>query len=159
MDKKKYLLDQLDDKIKSFGKDSERHKRMYRQLRYGVFGLTSLSALLAGLALSMPEAGTVISVLILLVSGVVGVLTSVEGLHKPSELWIHERTTYYLLMDLKREAEFVLDAQVSNEDVEGFFYRFQAILGASNEKWNRGIVAVHQQSSPSAAAAGAATTD
>jgi hypothetical protein len=159
MDKKKYLLDQLDAKIKDFGKDSDRHKHMYRQLRYGVFGLTALSALLAGLALSMPEAGTVISVLILLVSGVVGVLTSIEGLHKPSELWIHERTTYYLLMDLKREAEFVLDAGSTDEDVEGFFYRFQAILGASNEKWNRGIVGNSQQPSTPVATAGAASTD
>lgn len=144
MDKRKYLLDQLAEKVKGFKADSEKHKNLYRRLRYSVFLLTSLSALLAGLSLKFPEWSTTISVLILLVSAAVGVLTSIEGLRKPSELWIHERTSYYTLMDLRREVEFVVDDNASNEIIEKYFFRLQGILGASNEKWNRNIVGVQQ---------------
>ncbi|MBI4996746.1 MAG: DUF4231 domain-containing protein [Rhodocyclales bacterium] len=144
MDKRKCLLDQLTEKIQGFKADSERHRNLYRGLRYSVFFLTSLSALLAGLSLKFPESSPMISVLILLVSAAVGVLTSIEGLRKPSELWIHERTSYYALMDLKREVEFVVDDKASKEVVEQYFFRMQEILGASNEKWNRNIVGVQQ---------------
>lgn len=140
MDKRQFLLDQLADKVKAFKGESERHKRLYRWLRYAVFVLTSLSALLAGLALKLPESAAAISVVILLVSAGSGVLSSVEGLRKPAELWIHERMTYYALMDLQREAAFVLDEASPPELVEKYFFRLQDILGASNDKWNRQIV-------------------
>lgn len=140
MDKRQFLLDQLADKVKVFKAESEKHKRLYRRLRYAVFLLTSLSALLAGLSLKFPESAAAISVVILLVSAGTGVLTSVEGLRKPSELWIHERMTYYMLMDLQREAAFVLDEASPPDLVEKYFFRLQEILGASNDKWNRQIV-------------------
>jgi hypothetical protein len=144
MDKRKCLLDQLTEKVEQFKGDSDRHKDLYRGLRYAVFFLTSLSALLAGLSLKFPDSSSTISVIILLVSAAVGVLTSIEGLRKPSELWIHERTTYYALMDLKREVEFVVDDNASKDAVEQYFFRMQEILGASNEKWNRNIVGLQR---------------
>lgn len=153
MNKRQFLLDQLSAKIDDFRKDSDKHKRLYRWLRYAVFGLTSLSALLAGLALKFPEAGANISVLILLVSAGTGVLTSVEGLRKPSELWIHERTTYYALLDLQREVAFVLDEASPPAEVAKYFFRMQEILGASNDKWSRQIVGNRRDSEASAAAA------
>lgn len=153
MNKRQFLLDQLSAKIDDFRKDSDKHKRLYRWLRYAAFGLTSLSALLAGLALKFPEAGANISVLILLVSAGTGVLTSVEGLRKPSELWIHERTTYYALLDLQREVAFVLDEASPPAEVEKYFFRMQEILGASNDKWSRQIVGNRRDSEASAAAA------
>jgi Protein of unknown function (DUF4231) len=144
MDKRKYLLDQLAEKTAGFKADSEKHKRLYRRLRYAVFLLTSLSALLAGLSIKFPEASSMINVVILFVSAAIGVLTSIEGLRKPSELWIHERTTYYSLMDLKREVEFEVDHSTPPEIVEQYFFRMQDILGTSNEKWNRSIVGARQ---------------
>jgi hypothetical protein len=144
MDKRKCLLDQLTEKVNQFEGDSDRHKDLYRGLRYAVFFLTSLSALLAGLSLKFPDSSPMISVIILLVSAAIGVLTSIEGLRKPSELWIHERTTFYALMDLKREVEFVVDDSASKEVVQQYFFRMQEILGASNEKWNRNIVGVQR---------------
>ncbi len=53
------------------------------------------------------------------------------------ELWIHERTTYYALTDLKREAEFKIDEDSPPEVIELYFFKMQEILGASGEKWNR----------------------
>ncbi|WP_374327182.1 DUF4231 domain-containing protein [Azonexus sp.] len=154
MDKQQFLLDQLADKVKVFKAESEKHKRLHRRLRYAVFLLTSLSALLAGLALKFPESAAAISVVILLVSAGTGVLTSVEGLRKPAELWIHERMTYYALMDLQREAAFVLDEASPPELLEKYFFRLQEILGASNDKWNRQIVGKRQTQSADAASAG-----
>jgi len=153
MDKRQFLLDQLADKVKVFKAESEKHKRLYRRLRYAVFLLTSLSALLAGLSLKYPESAAAISVVILLVSAGTGVLTSVEGLRKPSELWIHERMTYYALMDLQREATFVLDEASPPELVEKYFFRLQDILGASNDKWNRQIVGKRETRAADAASA------
>ena len=144
MDKRNCLLDQLSKKIQLFKDDSDKHKNLYRKLRYSVFLLTSLSALLAGLSLKFPDLSPTISVIILLVLAAVGVLTSIEGLRKPSELWIHERTTYYALMDLRREVEFLVDDNASKVVVEQYFLRMQEILGASNEKWNRNIVGVQR---------------
>lgn len=155
MDKRKYLLDQLAEKTVGFKADSEKHKRLYRRLRYSVFLLTSLSALLAGLSLKFPESSAMINVLILLFSAAIGVLTSIEGLRKPSELWIHERTTFYTLMDLKREVEFEVDNDTPPEVIERYFFRMQDILGASNEKWNRNIVGVRQGQNAQANASGA----
>jgi len=142
MDKKAYLLEQLQQKIDQFRDDSKQHKLLYRRLRYCVFVLTSISALLAGLSLKFPDFSQAISVLIVFVSATVGVITSIEGLRKPSELWIHERTTYYALMDLRREVEFALDDACSADRVEPYFFKMQQILGASAEKWNRQIVGV-----------------
>ncbi len=149
MDKRAYLLDQLGQKISGFKEDSRRHKLLYRNLRYCVFVLTSISALLAGLALKFPDISPFFTVGIVVVSATVGVLTSIEGLRKPAELWIHERTTYYALMDLRREVEFKLDADSPAETVEEYFFRMQRILGASGEKWTRNIVGLaHQPDAP-----------
>ncbi len=139
MGKREYLLNQLEQKIKGFRDDSAEHKALYRNLRYMVFVLTAISTLLAGLALKFPELGSSINVAIVFVSAAVGVVTSIEGLRKPAELWIHERTTYYALMDLKREVEFALDTDSSPEMLERYFLRMQEILGASGEKWTRSI--------------------
>ena len=144
MDKREYLLDQLEQKINSFRDDSKQHKTLYRNLRYLVFVLTSISTLLAGLSLKFPEVSSTISVAIVFVSAAVGVVTSIEGLRKPAELWIHERTTYYALMDLKREVEFKLDVNSSSEMVEKYFFKMQEILGVSGEKWTRNIAGVQQ---------------
>ncbi len=148
MNKREYLLDQLEKKIGNFKEDSRQHKTLYRNLRYSVFVLTALSTLLAGLALKFPEFNGAINLAIVLVSATVGVVASVEGIRKPAELWIHERTTYYALLDLKREVEFKLDENSASELVGNYFCKMQEILGASGEKWNRHIAGVQQKSSP-----------
>ncbi|UCV04935.1 DUF4231 domain-containing protein [Dechloromonas denitrificans] len=144
MGKREYLQNQLEQKIKGFRDDSAQHKALYRNLRYLVFVLTAISTLLAGLALKFPELGSSINVAIVFVSATVGVVTSIEGLRKPAELWIHERTTYYALMDLKREVEFELDTNSSPEMLGRYFFRMQEILGASGEKWTRSIAGAQQ---------------
>ncbi len=79
--------------------------------------------------------------MILVVSAVAGVLASLEGLRKADELWIHERTIFYTLSDLKREMEFELKAgDMAPATLENFFIRLQTILVNSGDKWSSGIV-------------------
>ena len=139
MEKQKYLLDQLEEMITKFEVESKRHKTLYRILRYAVFILTAISAVLAGLTIKFPEYSSDFSVAIVLFSAVIGVITSIEGLRKPAELWIHERSTYYALMDLKREVEFKLNENSASELIDKYFFQMQELLGASSEKWNRNI--------------------
>lgn len=137
MNKRKYLVDQLDVKIVNFKEASASHKSLYRRLRYGVFFLTAFSAFLAGAAIKCPELNSTISLAIVFVSAAVGAVMSIEGLRKPAELWIHERTSYYALTDLKREVEFKTDDNSPPELLEMYFFKMQEILGASGEKWSR----------------------
>jgi hypothetical protein len=140
MDKRDFLLKELDEKIEFFKKCSNRHKNFFRLFRYWVFALTAISALLAGLALKYNEFGINIDIYILVCSVVIGFLTSVEGLRKPAELWIHEKTTGNALQDLSREIKFMVDDRTDDKTLEQYFFRMQAILGTSGEKWNQQIV-------------------
>jgi hypothetical protein len=139
MHKREYLLQQLDDRVASFKSDSEKHKMLYRALRYSVFIFTAISTLLAGFAITFSEFSLYMNLTIVFVSASIGVITSIEGIRKPAELWIHERSTYYALLDLKREAEFKLDESSSAEMIEELFFRMQKILEASGEKWSKKI--------------------
>lgn len=137
MNKRDYLLDQIGKKANDFQKESTKHKNLYRSLRYTVFSLTACSTVLAGVALWQPEHHTTINLLIVLVTAAVGILTSIEGLRKPSELWIHERTTYYALLDLQREVEYKTTDNSDDKTLDLYFSQMQELLGTSGEKWNR----------------------
>ena len=143
-----FLISQLDELIETFGADSKGHKNQYRILRYTVFTLTAFSTLLAGAALLAPHMGPGMSLAILVLSAVSGVVTSVEGVRKPAELWVHERATYLALKDLKREVEFSTDDTTSFEVLNTHFQKMQRLLGASAEKWNKEIASAPAKISP-----------
>lgn len=146
MSKLEFLRAQLDEHIDNFDVESRKHKQLYRGLRYTVFTLTAASAVLASLALTTVASDRWINLLIVILSATIGVLTSIEGIRKPSELWIHERNTHYALKDLKRELEYTAAESLSSAIVDDFFARLQAILGAAGEKWNRQIVRAQSRS-------------
>jgi hypothetical protein len=149
---------ELEKLTEHFNKESGKHKRLYRRLRYIVFGLTACSSALAGLALAFPAIQTGTTVVIILTTAAIGIATSVEGLRKPNDLWIHERTTYYSLLDLERELRYYTSETTSPKLADEFFVRLQHILGSSRDKWSRDIAAstrvVAQQGLGSAARAG-----
>ena len=127
-------LDQLIDKFKI---ESNKHKLMHRYLKYCVFGLTGCSTILSGLALAFPGYVSWLNAGVLLTSVGVTLASSLEGLRKPSELWVLERNVFHSLCDLKRE----LNLRVANGekalDFETYFQRLQSILSASTEHWTR----------------------
>jgi len=139
MTKADNLISELQKRIDSFDKESHRHKRLYRRLRYPVFLLAAASTVLASAALTFPEFQSALNLAIVFVTAAIGVFSSVEGLRKPAELWIHERSTYYALRDLAREVEYYASEGIPDDRLEKYFFRMQAILGASIEKWSQQV--------------------
>lgn len=130
------LLKNLDEKINELGKEANRHKDLYRRLRYGLFSLSGFSAVLAGVAAQSPDHSNQINLLILVLSSLAGLITSVEGVRKPAELWILERTTYNALLDLKREVEYQF-CQAKGVDIDLYFKQMQGILSGAGNQWNQ----------------------
>lgn len=133
------LIAQLQEQIDNFDKESEKHKKLYRRLRYSVFLLAAASTFLASLSLPFPDLTKPLNLTIVFVSAAVGVFSSIEGLRKPAELWIHERGIYYALKDLLREVQYYDSNGFSDEQLDRYFSRMQAILGASVEKWGQQV--------------------
>jgi hypothetical protein len=136
-----YLSGQLTTLIDRFDSESTSHKKLFRRLRYIVFGLTACSSALAGLALAFPTIQTGTTVGVILTTTAIGIATSVEGLRKPNELWIHERTIYYSLKDLERELGYFASEPKDSKRMDAYFVRLQSILGSSRDKWSRDIAA------------------
>ncbi|WP_144395352.1 SLATT domain-containing protein [Pleionea sediminis] len=139
-EKLKVLRSEIDSKVAMFSRQSDNHKAMHRNFRYAAFFFTAISSFLAGAALYAPEFQTTLNISILAVSAISGAIASIEGIRKPDELWIHERTFYYLLLDLKRELDFESADGISEIEIQHYFYRLQSILESSGSKWNSDIV-------------------
>jgi hypothetical protein len=135
MSKEERLKIELKYQIKRFGIESTKHKKMYRCLRYSTYGLTGLATVLASSALQFKEIQVYLNIAIVIITSIAGILASVEGLRKPSELWINERNVLYALIDLQREVEYVAAEKGNLENPDEYFTRLQQILGVSKEKW------------------------
>jgi hypothetical protein len=92
MTKHEFLAKEIDKQIAWFDRESTKHKHLHRAFRGSAFILTASATVLAGLPVVSPPQHTFIAVLLLLVTSVLTVINSFEGLRKPAELWIHERT-------------------------------------------------------------------
>jgi len=139
MSRYNYLVEQLAQHIKWFDNESKTHKKLYRRLRYLVFGLTACSTALAGLALANPKWQPSINLAIIFTTAATGVATSIEGLRKAGELWIHERTVYYSLRDLERDLGFRSAEQTDSTVVEDIYGRMQEVLGSARDRWSRSV--------------------
>jgi|SRR5215813_1780818 len=139
MSKQEYLVKQLAEHIKWFDDESKSHKKLYRNLRYVVFGLTACSTALASLSLALPQLRAPISVAIVFSTASIGVVTSIEGLRKAGELWIHERTVYYSLRDLERDLGFRSAGETDPSVVDDIYRRMQEVLGSARDRWSRQI--------------------
>jgi hypothetical protein len=69
---------------------------LYRKLRYWVFGLTSSSTVLASVALGFAKLQPIMSLVVVSTTAAAGVVTCIEGVRKPGELWILERNVFYV---------------------------------------------------------------
>ncbi|WP_395340050.1 SLATT domain-containing protein [Ningiella sp. W23] len=139
VEKRAFLLSEIDTKITQFGRDSSRHKSMHRALRYFAFTFTGLTSLLSGLALYMPSIQTSLNIAILVIGAMAGIFASFEGLRKADELWIHERTQYHLLNDFKRRVLFYTSQDSPAEEIDELFEKFQLLLSNAGEQWNEEI--------------------
>lgn len=137
--REEFLRKELKTRKEWFETQSKRHKRIYRTLRYVVFGLTALSAVLAGAALSYKAQQEWFNLAGLIATAIAGAVTSIEGVRKTLELWIHERNILYELIDLEREMNYEASESGALKDVDGYFKRLQYILTRSTEDWSKRV--------------------
>lgn len=129
------LKNELAAAIGWFHAEADKHKRLYRQYRYMVFTLTALATVLAAAGSAVPESyRPSMNVLVVVVTATSGVVTALEGLRKPGDLWQNERSFEYALLDLQRDLVFRSAEDASFEPSE-HFDRLQEILRASGDKW------------------------
>jgi hypothetical protein len=137
--KEELLRKEIVEKISHFKKESKRHKRIYRSLRYVAFGLTGGSTVLAGGALYFKAYQEWLNLAVVFATAMAAITSSIEGLRKPSELWVHERGVYYALIDLEREINYEASEPGGLKGVDDYFKRLQMILTSSKEEWARKV--------------------
>ena len=144
MSKEENLKKEVEKQISIFDGESKIHKKLYRILRYTVYILTGAATILSSLALTVTEFQTWLNMAIVIVTASAGVVTSIEGLRKPAELWIHERNVYNQLKDLQRKLDYVAGTNGTIEDIDNYFDQLQQILGSSQEKWTKQVMTKNQ---------------
>ena len=133
MDKQKEFRAMLEEQIEFFSGEAEKHKRLYRTCRYSVSILGALSAVFA--ALSFWVDAEIVKLAVVIASAASAVIAFREGLRKPYELWMNERSTNHALLDLKRAARFYLHESSADEEIEAYFLQMQSIVIASGKTW------------------------
>ena len=123
----------LDEQISFFSDEAAKHKSLYRNCRYAVSALGAVSAILAALTFWVDENSVKLAIVIC--STTSGFIAFREGLRKPYELWMNERTTCHALLDLQRETRFFLDESSTNKQIESYFLQMQNIVIASGNTW------------------------
>jgi hypothetical protein len=123
----------LDEQITFFSDEAAKHKSLYRTSRYAVSLLGAISAILAALTFWVDENSVKLAIVICSASS--GFIAFREGLRKPYELWMNERTTCHALLDLQRETRFFLDDTSTNKQIEAYFLQMQNIVIASGKTW------------------------
>ncbi len=134
-----FLKTELNSQIDRFEKESTKHKKMYRHIKYLIFGLSGISTVLAGIAVGSSAIQYYLNIVILITTATIGIVNSIEGLRKPSELWIMERNLFYSLKDLKRDLEFDLEENNGSISVRNYFDRMQNLLNAAGDKWTKNV--------------------
>src|ERR1039458_1143920 len=132
--KLEHLKDALDELIEQFGKESEKHKKLNRRLRYFLFALTGCATVLSATAVEFAKLQGPLNLVVVLVTVGAGIVASIEAIRKPAQLWILERGAFHALRDLRRELEYE-GSGVADTTVDLYFKRMQSILAASNEQW------------------------
>lgn len=133
------LLETVNAEIKRFDEDSTDHKRLFRRLRYSSLGLTGVATILGSITLICPEVKGWPGFSIVVVTVVSGVLAAIEGIHKPSELWMIERNIFHTLNDLLRELKYHTESSLDDKQLDVYFHRLQDILYSSSQKWSKNI--------------------
>lgn len=128
------LEQELDNVIARLYKDSEKHKRFHRRLRYTMFCMTALSTILASAGAFSANYRELLLMAVVITTAVASLVTSVESIRKPGELGLHERRTHHELVDLRRELLFTAK-EATETQLWQLFYRMQTVLNASVAGW------------------------
>lgn len=134
MGKEEEFLKQIDEKIDKFRRESNKHKNLHRRFRYLIFSFAALTSVCSGLAIYTVSYQTEINILILVIGALTGLVTSLEGIRSPADLWVMERDVLYCLTDLKEDYLYQTAGE-STVDTDKYHKRMLEILNSSKEKW------------------------
>ncbi len=132
----KELNSRLESCIAHFDAEASKHKRLFRLLRYGVFGLTALSTILAGMS-AADIWDHWIKIILVAVTSATSLLASIEGLRKPADLWLNERSVCHGLHDLKREVDYLATGTIDEKTLDECFRRMQTLLSDGSIRWKQ----------------------
>ncbi len=130
-----YLREQLGQQIDRFDRESTKHKRLYRRFRMVTSIVNAAAAVLAGAAAAAVPGAQWLAVAVVAATAGAGVIMAWEGIRKPGDLWITERSALYALKDLQRDLEYTVRKAGITIGLDDYFDRMQAILTSSMEKW------------------------
>lgn len=128
------LLSQTQESIDHYEFESDRHKNMYRRIRYCMMSMTAFSTILAAIS-TVVENHVIFSIVVVILGAAMSWCTAFEGLRKPADLWLNERSIFHMLNDLKRELIHFGPNGLTDEELNGRFDQLQAILRSSSQKW------------------------
>lgn len=133
------LRESLKQDIARFDAESKKHKHLHRRCQTALIALNSLTVIVAGASLVLPESsGKAVQFAVLCLTAVITAVTAWAEMRRARELWQHEREVYYALVDIQRGMEFVAaNRDLTPKDLEDFFQKIDAVLGSSSQKWAR----------------------
>jgi hypothetical protein len=128
----------LKDETERFGKESHGHKVLHRKYQKTIIILTSVTTVVAGAGLVVPQyADSFIQFVVLGLTASTAAISSWSELRRARELWQHERDIFYKLLDIQRELEFISSTrELKISEVDDYFNRINHVLGSSTEKWS-----------------------
>jgi len=112
--------------------------------------LTGVATILGSVTLVVPQADKWSGFLIVVVTVAAGAFAAIEGIRKPSELWLIERNIFHTLNDLRREIEYYGGDASDEKRLDAYFARLQDILYSSSQKWSKNIKEPQQETPPKA---------
>jgi hypothetical protein len=134
----------VETEIDRFNIESSYHKRLFRRLRGTAMCLTGIATILGSVTLVVPDtlvpnAARWSGFLIVVVTVAAGAFTAIEGIRKPSDLWLIERNIFHTLNDLHREIEYYGADNSDEKRLDAYFARLQDILYSSSQKWGKNL--------------------
>ena len=144
-DKKQQVLREiLVNDIQSFGREADKHKKVYRACASSVIVLTAATTVIASLGLALDKVyGRAIQFAVVLLTATTTAVSAWSEMRKARELWRHEREVEYALKDILRDLDYrVAAGEFSEKYLDDCFNRAASVIGSSSSKWAR----IHERS-------------
>ena len=136
----------LEDDIRSFSGEADRHKKIYRDCASSVIVLAAATTITASLGLALDKTyGRAIQFIVVALTATTTAVSAWGEMRKARELWHHEREVEYALKDILRDLDYRSVTGESNEKyLDDCFSRAASVIGSSSSKWAR----IHERSLP-----------
>lgn len=142
--KQQVLRTILETDIQSFGREADKHKKVYRACALSVIVLTAATTVIASLGLAIDKTyGRAIQFGVVVLTATTTAVSAWSETRKARELWRHEREVEYALKDILRDLDYrSATGELSEKYLDDCFNRAASVIGSSASKWAR----IHERS-------------